>query len=133
MSMVLIIVISILVMAGILLLLSRDVFKMVMGLAVLGAATNLVVFSGGRPGSLVPAIIEQGNTMLNATAASPLPQALVLTAIVIGFALFCFSLILAIAIVTQQGTADIATYQANEPSHKDGQSRDKPMVIEVKS
>jgi multicomponent Na+:H+ antiporter subunit C len=131
MSLILITVISICVSSGILLLLSREVFKMIMGFAVLGAVSNLVVFTGGRPGSLVPAIIEQGNLVLSADAASPLPQALVLTAIVIGFALICFALILAAAVVGQQGSSDIASYQENEPRQKDSEeSSGKPIIME---
>ena len=141
MSLILITVISICVASGILLLLSREVFKVIMGLAVLGAAANLVVFSGGRPGSLIPAVIEQGNQALVTGAASPLPQALVLTAIVIGFALLCFALILAAAVVNQQGNSDVASYRENEPSApestfvSDGKKSqsDKPTVLEVES
>ena len=141
MSLILITVISICVASGILLLLSREVFKVIMGLAVLGAAANLVVFSGGRPGSLIPAVIEQGNQALVTSAASPLPQALVLTAIVIGFALLCFALILAAAVVNQQGNSDVASYRENEPSApestfaSDGKKSqsDKPTVLEVES
>ena len=133
MSLILITVISLCVASGILLLLSREVFKMVMGLAVLGTAANLVVFIGGRPGSLVPAIIEQGSQALIADAASPLPQALVLTAIVIGFALLCFALILAAAVANQQGNSDIASYQENEPPTDEKVQSDKPSVMEVES
>jgi len=141
MSLILITVISICVTSGILLLLSRDIFRIVMGLAVLSTAANLVVFSGGRPGSLVPAVIEQGSQALAADAASPLPQALVLTAIVIGFALLCFALILAAAVVNQQGNSDVASYQENEPpapastpgSAGEKASSDKPSVMEVES
>ena len=141
MSLILITVISICVASGILLLLSREVFKMVMGLAVLGTAANLVVFTGGRPGSLVPAVIEQGSQALTSDAASPLPQALVLTAIVIGFALLCFALILAAAVANQQGNSDVAGYRENEPSapvstiESNGKKAksDKPLVMEVES
>ncbi len=130
MSLLLIIAISICVASGILLLLSREVFRVIMGLAVLGTAANLIVFLGGRPGSLVPAVIEQGSQILAADAANPLPQALVLTAIVIGFALLCFALILAAAVVNQQGHSDVAGYQENEPSQSKENLSDKPSVME---
>ena len=133
MSILLITVISVCVSSGILLLLSREVFKMIMGLAILGTAANLVVFAGGRPGTLVPAVIEKGSQALAVNAASPLPQALVLTAIVIGFALLCFALILSAAVASQQKNSDIASYRENEPSgHEKGES-DKPRVMEVDS
>ncbi|NNJ92382.1 MAG: cation:proton antiporter [Gammaproteobacteria bacterium] len=133
MSLILITVISICVSSGILLLLSREVFKMIMGLAVLGTAANLVVFTGGRPGSLVPAVIEQGSQTLMTNAASPLPQALVLTAIVIGFALLCFALILAAAVANQQDNSDVASYRENEPSGNAKAQSDKPSVMEIES
>ena len=60
----------------------------------LGGAANLMVFLAGRPGSALPPIIAAGAESLPAAAANPLPQALVLTAIVIGFALLCFALVL---------------------------------------
>ena len=94
MSTLLALVISLAVTAGVLLLLSRDLFRLVVGLAVLGSAVNLIVFMAARPGSLIPPVIESGAQQLAAAAANPLPQALVLTAIVIGFALLCFALVL---------------------------------------
>lgn len=131
MSLLLITAISVCVTSGILLLLSREVFRVIMGLAVLGTAANLIVFIGGRPGSLVPAVIEQGSQILTADAANPLPQALVLTAIVIGFALLCFALILAAAVVNQQGHSDVAGYQENEPGQSKDHLSDKPSVMEI--
>ena len=119
------------VTSGILLLLSRELFRLLMGLAILGTAANLVVFIGGRPGTLVPAVIEQGAQVLSSDAASPLPQALVLTAIVIGFALLCFALVLAAAVANQQGKTDIASYQDNEPVTSKDKQTGKPSVMEV--
>ncbi len=86
--------ISLVVAAGIYLALSRDLFRCIVGLAVLGSAVNLIVFAAGRFGPSQPAIIAAGAQTLADGAAHPLPQALVLTAIVISFALLCFSLVL---------------------------------------
>jgi multicomponent Na+:H+ antiporter subunit C len=74
--------------AGLYLALSRDVLRCVVGLALLGSAVNLLLLAAGRLGSAQPAVVELGERVLQA-AANPLPQALVLTAIVIGFALIC--------------------------------------------
>ena len=131
MSLLFILIISVCVSAGILLLLSRELFRMVMGLAVLGMSANLIVFLSGRPGSLVPAVIEAGNTVLPADAASPLPQALVLTAIVIGFALLCFVLVLAAMVAKQQGHTDVAAYQDSEPAVPASNQPEKPMIMEA--
>lgn len=130
MNQILIVTISLCVFSGVLLLLSRDIFKMVMGLAVMGAAANLVLFSGGRPQSMTPAIIEQGEVALSYVAASPLPQALVLTAIVIGFALLCFALIVAAVVSNQQDSSDIADYQQSEPLNANTHAG-KPAVMEA--
>jgi multisubunit Na+/H+ antiporter MnhC subunit len=61
-----------------------------------------------------PPIIRDGETILNA-AANPLPQALVLTAIVIGFALLCFSLVLIIRLVQLARTRDSDQLRSAEP------------------
>ncbi len=115
MTLVLILAISLCVSAGVLLILSRDGFRIVVGFAVLGTAVNLVVFLAGSPGSLVPPVIPEGEQVLAADAANPLTQALVLTAIVISFALLCFSLLLAARVSRDHGSSDVARQQASEP------------------
>lgn len=76
------------------LLLSRALIRMLLGLGILGNAVNLVIFVAGRLTRAVPPIVLEGNTM-PVDGANPLPQALILTAIVIGFAMFSFLLVLA--------------------------------------
>jgi multicomponent Na+:H+ antiporter subunit C len=106
------------VAAGVYLTLSRDLFRIVIGLAVLGAAANLVLFAAGRLDSPLPAVIPLGDTVLGASA-NPLPQALVLTAIVIGFALVCFSLVLLLRLVRAAGTDDALALRHAEPPEDD--------------
>lgn len=93
------------VAAGVLLVQSRDIFRCVLGLAVLGSGANLAVLASGRIGSHQPPIVPAGESVLGMSA-NPLPQALVLTAIVIGFALLCFSLVLALRLIQDSGTDD---------------------------
>jgi len=81
--------------AAIYLLLSRSLIRMLLGLVLLGNAINLVILVAGRLSRLVPPIILGNDTAPIAAAANPLPQALILTAIVIGFAMFAFLLVLA--------------------------------------
>lgn len=76
---------------GLWMLLDRNLKRVVLGVAVLGNAINLGVLTAGRFIGERAAFVEAGNT---AAAANPLPQALVLTAIVIGFSLFIFALAL---------------------------------------
>jgi multicomponent Na+:H+ antiporter subunit C len=127
MSLILIAVISLSVGAGVLLLLARDVFRMVLGLAVLGSAANLIVFMSSRPGGLVPPVMAADAARLPADAANPLPQALVLTAIVIGFALLCFALVLGARVAAQAATDDPDELHASEPPARDPV---KPTVLE---
>jgi multicomponent Na+:H+ antiporter subunit C len=102
------------VTAGLYLALSRDIFRCVIGLAVLGAAANLVLFAAGRLDSSLPAVVPLGDQVLG-DAANPLPQALVLTAIVIGFALLCYSLVLLLRLMRDAHTDDALSLRNAEP------------------
>lgn len=66
--------------------LSRNLLRMLLGLALLSTGVNLALFVGGGLASRQPPIIEAGAKALGVSS-DPLVQALVLTAIVIGFAL----------------------------------------------
>ena len=140
MSALLALTIALIAAAGVYLTLSRDLFRCIVGLAVLGiplvlvtgsavlgSAANLIVFAAGRFGPLQPAIIPAGATELAATAANPLPQALVLTAIVISFALLCFALVLGARLRQQGASDDSDRWQAAEPPATDPV---KPAVLE---
>lgn len=74
--------------AGLYMILRRSVTKFVIGLSLLSHATNLLVFTAAGPAHLPPPIIPDKGTL--ARAADPLPQALILTAIVINFGLLGF-------------------------------------------
>lgn len=102
------------VAAGVYLALSRDLLRCVIGVSLVGAAANLVVFAAGRVGTATPPVIPAGETALSALV-NPLPQALVLTAIVIGFALTCFSLVLVLALKSRANVADSEALRLAEP------------------
>ena len=75
---------------GMWLLLDRNLIRVVLGIAILGNAINLAVLTAGRfAGTDVPFVTA---TSVPPDPVNPLPQALVLTAIVIGFGLFVFAL-----------------------------------------
>jgi len=76
------------------LMLSRHSVRMLLGIAILGNAVNLLLFTAGRLTREIPPIIGGGQDVLAPGAANPLPQALILTAIVISFSFFCFLLVL---------------------------------------
>jgi len=111
--------------AGIHLALSRDLLRVVIGLSLIGSGANLAVLASGGFASLAPPIVPKGMTLLTA-AADPLPQALVLTAIVIGFALVCLSIVLMLAVRAAAASDDIDALRASEP--EDG-SDGKPAVL----
>lgn len=102
------------VSAGIYLSLSRDVFRCVLGLAIFGSAANLTLFVAGRIDVMQPAVVPLGETTL-VGAANSLPQALTLTAIVIGFALVCFFLALVLRLIQCAGTDDALELRMAEP------------------
>ncbi|MGD9904831.1 MAG: sodium:proton antiporter [Vicinamibacterales bacterium] len=83
--------------AGAYLALGRDLLRVVVGVSLLASGINLVVASAGRVDAVRPAFVDPAIGRLAPDAANPVPQALVLTAIVIGFSLMCLSLVLLLA------------------------------------
>jgi multicomponent Na+:H+ antiporter subunit C len=77
------------------LILSRSLIRMLLGVVVLGNGINLLIFTAGRLTRAQPPIVPRGEVVPLGAFANPLPQALILTAIVIGFALFAFLIVLA--------------------------------------
>lgn len=84
--------IGVLTAAGIFLLLRPRTFAVVLGLTLLSYSVNLFLFAMGRLQIGLPAVIDAKQTAY----ADPLPQALVLTAIVIAFGMTAFLIVLAI-------------------------------------
>lgn len=76
------------------LILSKAIIRMLLGIAILGNGVNLLIFILGRVTPEIPPIVPNGLSQPVGAIANPLPQALILTAIVIGFALFTFLLVL---------------------------------------
>jgi multicomponent K+:H+ antiporter subunit C len=88
--------VGLLVAGGSYLLLRARTFPVILGLMVLSYAVNLLLFaSGGLDAGLSP-IIDKTRPISEVAYPDPLPQALVLTAIVIGFAMTAFVLVLAL-------------------------------------
>ncbi|MCC6395884.1 MAG: Na+/H+ antiporter subunit C [Bacteroidetes bacterium] len=93
--------------AGIYMILRRSIVKLIIGLALLSQAANLLIFAVGRPGRGTPPIVAKDATTLLPPFSDPLPQALILTAIVISFAVTAFALILIKRAYQEVGTDDL--------------------------
>lgn len=100
--------------AALYLLMSRHLLRIVLGLLLLGNSVNLAIFVSGRLSSHVPPLVPPGQTAL-VTGANPLPQALILTAIVISFSLVAFTVVLFERTGSALGTADPDAMRAAEP------------------
>ena len=86
MELVIALAIGVLATSGVWLLLRPRSYQVIIGLGLLGAAVNLFIFAMGRLRVGLPPVLAPGTAGDPAQYADPLPQALVLTAIVIGFA-----------------------------------------------
>ena len=113
MELVLSAAIGILAASGVWLILRPRTFQVIVGLCLLSYAVNLFIFSTGRVMLGVPPIMPRGGFVDPAAYADPLPQALVLTAIVISFATTALFLVVMMASRGFTGT-----------DHVDGQERE---------
>ncbi len=91
MELVFAVTLGVLTSSGVYLLLRARTFPVVVGLTLISYAVNLFLFAMGRLNTGMPAVLGRSSEY-----ADPLPQALVLTAIVIGFAMTAFALVLAL-------------------------------------
>ncbi len=91
--------VGLLTATGVYLILRARTFPVVLGLAMIGYAVNLFLFSIGRIQLNAPAVLTDISK-----STDPLPQALVLTAIVIGFATTAFIVQLALRTRYETGT-----------------------------
>lgn len=101
--------------ASIYLMLSRHIIRLLLGVALLSNAVNLLIFTAGRLVHVVPPVVPLGLPTPDVVTANPLPQALVLTAIVIAFSIFAFLLVLAMRAYQELGTDDTDHMRVAEP------------------
>ena len=109
------IAIGVLVAASVYLMLARNVLRFIFGLILISNAANLTIFVSGRLTQGRPPLIPDGEYAPVIGAANALPQALVLTAIVIGFGLFAFALVLVFRAFTTLGTLNSDEMRVAEP------------------
>lgn len=88
-------------------LLRRNLMRVLIGILLLGHGVNLLLLSASEPLSRQAAILGADGLPESAGMADPLPQALILTAIVIGFGLSVFTLVLARSFFLGNATDDV--------------------------
>lgn len=88
---------------GVFLILRPTTFSVVLGLTLLSYAVNGFIFFGSRIGATAPPLTLEGLS----GQTDPLPQALVLTAIVIGFGMTAYLLALALKAKSESGSDDV--------------------------
>ena len=99
------------------LMLSKHIIRILLGVAILGNAVNLLIFTTGRIVPAVPPIVPEGYDVPQAATANPLPQALILTAIVISFSFFAFLLVLTFRAYQELETDDTDEMRIAEPEN----------------
>jgi multicomponent Na+:H+ antiporter subunit C len=104
---------AIMVACSLYMILSRNLMRTVLGITMLSTAINLILFLSGHLRSQQPPLIIEGEEVL-AGSADPLSQALVLTAIVIGFALTVILAALALRAYRTERTLDAARIDSAE-------------------
>ena len=112
--------------AAVYLMLSRSLVRYLFGLVLIGNAANLVIFAAGRLTPGVPALVPDGLAQPATTVANALPQALILTAIVIGFGLLAFAFVLAYRAQEELGTVDTDAMRVAEPGTGGGEPQAEP-------
>jgi multicomponent Na+:H+ antiporter subunit C len=96
---------------GIYLMLQRSLAQLIIGLAILTNAVNLLIFTVAGISRGASPIIGEDQTSLMGVFADPVAQALILTAIVIGFGVLAFGLVLVVRAYTQTGTDNLEEMQ----------------------
>ncbi len=114
MEVILAIIVGFMYAAGIYLILRRSLVKLIIGLIILGNGVNLLLFLLGGITKGHPPVIGESETFLAGVYADPLPQALILTAIIIIFGLQSFAMIFLQQEYVQGGVEDLDSIKEEE-------------------
>jgi multicomponent Na+:H+ antiporter subunit C len=114
MELLLAVLTGVLVAAGAYLMMSGRTLPYLFGLTMISNAANMLIFAAGRLTFGRPSLVPEGAKTVTG-AANPLPQALILTAIVIGFGLLVFALALAWRSYAVFGTTRMDEMRDAEP------------------
>lgn len=112
METLLIFLIGFLFSCGFYLMLRRSFVRLLIGLLFFGQAANLSLLVLPGLGAGVSPIVRAGETVPPMGAADPVPQALILTAIVIGFGMTAFA-----AVLFRKAAHDIGTDDPDQLTH----------------
>lgn len=93
--------------AGLYMMLRRSLVKLILGLALISHGANLLIFTIGRLVRARAPLVPEGATEPVPPIADPLPQALILTAIVISFGVLAFTVVLLQRTYQVTGTEDL--------------------------
>ncbi len=107
MELIIALITGILYAAGIYMMLRRSLVKLILGLILVSNGANFLIFLIGRLNKGNPPIIAENAYSLSGVYADPIPQALILTAIVIGFGLQAFAIITLKRVYRVVGTDDL--------------------------
>jgi len=107
MEVVFAIVIGSLYSGGLYLMMRRNLIQLIIGLSLLSHGANLLIFTAGGLRKGGAPILAEGEKAFAATPADPVPQALILTAIVISFAVTAFALVLFLRTYQTVDTDDV--------------------------
>lgn len=99
---------------GIYLMMSAKLVRVIIGIVMFSNGVNLFIFTAGRLTVATPPVIGEA-TAVAENVANPLPQALILTAIVISFSLFAFLLVLTLRAYQVLGTDALNQMRVAEP------------------
>lgn len=116
MEVILSILIGVLYAAGVYMLLRRNLVKLILGILFLSNATNLLVFTVAGLTKGEPAFVAKKGAEASEKMADPLPQAMVLTAIVIGFGIVAYTLVLQYKYYKRTGTYDLDQVKQTDKS-----------------
>ena len=100
--------------AGFYMMMRRSIVKLIIGLSLLSHGSNLLIFMMGRLVRGHPPVIPVGVTRMIAPYSDPVPHALILTAIVIGFGLQAFAVVLIRQVYQTVGTDDLDELQSTD-------------------
>ena len=116
METILAVLVGVLVATSAYVMLSRNIVKFLFGLILISNAANLTIFAAGRLTWAAPPLVADGALTPEGVVSNALPQALILTAIVIGFGLLAFTLVLFYRTYQELKTVDSDRMRMAEPA-----------------